>query len=294
MAEIISVASGKGGVGKSFFAANLAMSLFNSGRKILLVDGDLGGANLHNFVGMKLPGKCLYNFIREKKPVEEVILKTPAGVDFIGGAGDILGMAHINNFEKIKILNYLKKSDYDFVVLDLGAGTSYNMIDFFNFSEKKILVMTSEPTSIENSYGFLKVSVYRKIEKELSLDKRFENICKNIRSRSMNYQKVSDVFEEVAKIDEIIKEKIVNIVKNFSVGIVLNMLRFKKELNVFFGFENVSKKYLNMCVEKIGFIPYDVNVSDVLRKLVPFYSSAEGEQMRSFFDDVRDVILRKL
>lgn len=294
MAEIISVASGKGGVGKSFFAANLAMSLFTSGGKILLVDGDLGGANLHNFVGMKLPGKCLYNFIREKNPIEEVILKTPAGVDLIGGAGDILGMAHINNFEKIKILNYLKKSDYDFVVLDLGAGTSYNMIDFFNFSEKKILVMTSEPTSIENSYGFLKVSVYRKIEKELSLDKRFENICKNIRSRSMNYQKVSDIFEEVAKIDEIIKEKIVNIVKNFSVGIVLNMLRFKKELNVFFGFENVSKKYLSMCVEKIGFIPYDVNVSDVLRKLVPFYSSAEGEQMKSFFDDVRDVILRKL
>lgn len=294
MAEIISVASGKGGVGKSFFAANLAMSLLSSGRKILLVDGDLGGANLHNFVGMKLPGKCLYNFIREKNSIEEVILKTPAGVDFIGGAGDILGMAHINNFEKIKILNYLKKSDYDFVVLDLGAGTSYNMIDFFNFSEKKILVMTSEPTSIENSYGFLKVSVYRKIEKELSLDKRFENICKNIRSRSMNYQKVSDIFEEVAKIDEIIKEKIVNIVKNFSVGIVLNMLRFKKELNVFFGFENVSKKYLSMCVEKIGFIPYDVNVSDVLRKLVPFYSSVEGEQMKGFFDDVRDVILRKL
>lgn len=294
MAEIIAVASGKGGVGKSFFAANLALSFLNSGKKVLLVDGDLGGANLHNFVGLKLPGKCLYNFIREKMPIQEVILETPAGVDFIGGAGDILGMAHINNFEKLKILNYLKKSDYDFVILDLGAGTSYNMIDFFNFSEKKILVMTSEPTSIENSYGFLKVSVYRKIEKELSLDRRFDNICRNIKSRSMNYQKISMIFEDVEKIDADTKERIVNTVKDFRVGIVLNMLRFKRELNVFFGFENVSEKYLSMSVEKIGFIPYDINVSDVLRKLVPFYNSPEGEQMRVFFDDVRDVILRKL
>lgn len=294
MAEIVAIASGKGGVGKSFFAANLAMSLVNKGESVLLVDGDLGGANLHNFVGLKAPGKSLYNFIREKLPIEDVILKTPANVDFVGGAGDVLGMAHINNFEKLKILNYLKRTKYSFVVLDLGAGTSYNMIDFFNFSEKKLLIMTSEPTSIENSYGFLKVSIYRKIEKYLITDKRFENICKKLRSRSMNYQKVDDILEDLGQVDMAVKDKVKQLIDNYKVGIVLNMLKFKKELNIFYGFENVSKKYLGISIEKIGFIPYDISVSDNLKRLLPYYSNVADKSYRDFFDDVRDCVFEKL
>lgn len=294
MAEILAIASGKGGVGKSFFAANLAMSMVNKGESVLLVDGDLGGANLHNFVGLKAPGKSLYNFIREKIPIEDLILKTPANVDFIGGAGDILGMAHINNFEKLKILNYLKRTNYRYVVLDLGAGTSYNMIDFFNFSEKKVLIMTSEPTSIENSYGFLKVSIYRKIEKYLQGDKRFENVCKKLRSRSMNYQKVADILEDLGYVDKVVKEKVEQLISNYKAGIVLNMLKYKKELNIFYGFESVSKKYLSISIEKIGFIPYDISVSESLKRLLPYYNNLEDKNYKDFFDDVRDCIFEKL
>lgn len=294
MAEILAIASGKGGVGKSFFAANLAMSMVNKGESVLLVDGDLGGANLHNFVGLKAPGKSLYNFIREKIPIEDLILKTPANVDFIGGAGDILGMAHINNFEKLKILNYLKRANYRYVVLDLGAGTSYNMIDFFNFSEKKVLIMTSEPTSIENSYGFLKVSIYRKIEKYLQGDKRFENVCKKLKSRSMNYQKVEDILDDLGYVDKVVREKVEQLISNYKAGIVLNMLKYKKELNIFYGFENVSKKYLSISIEKIGFIPYDISVSESLKRLLPYYNNLEDKNYKDFFDDVRDCIFEKL
>lgn len=294
MAEIISIASGKGGVGKSFFAANLSMSLIQKNIPTLLVDGDLGGANLHNFVGLKAPGKSIYSFIREKVSIDDIILKTPAGVDFIGGAGDVLGMAHINNFEKIKFLNYLKRTNYKYVILDLGAGTSYNMIDFFNFSEKKLLVMTSEPTSIENSYGFLKVSIYRKIEKFLNNDKRFENVCMRIKSRSLHYQRVTDILADLELVDVNVKDNVEEIISKYKVGIVLNMLKFKKELNVFYGFENVSKKYLGISVEKIGFIPYDINVSESLKRLSPYYKSLEDISFRDFFDDVRDAIFQKL
>ena len=90
MADIIAIASGKGGVGKSFFSANLSMSFHKAGVKVLLVDGDLGGANLHNFVGLKAPGTGLYQFLKDKLQVQDVILNTPSGVDFIGGSGDVL------------------------------------------------------------------------------------------------------------------------------------------------------------------------------------------------------------
>lgn len=293
MAEIIAVASGKGGVGKSFFSANLAMSMKKLDDAILLVDGDLGGANLHSFVGLKAQGKGIYNFLKENFRIEDVILETPAQVDFIGGSSDVLGMAHINNFEKLKILNHLKRANYKYVVMDLGAGTSYNMIDFFNFSDKKVLIMNSEPTSIENSYGFLKISLYRKIERHLFKDQRLENICSKLRSRSMNYQRVDDILEELDRIDRKISEDVLEIVSEYKVGLVLNMLKFKKELNIFYGFENVSKKYLRISVEKLGFLPYDLYVSESLKKLEPYYLNTTDSN-REFFDDIRDLILKKL
>ncbi|MCX8084127.1 MAG: P-loop NTPase [Calditerrivibrio sp.] len=293
MSEIISVASGKGGVGKSFFAANLAMSMKRVYDDILLVDGDLGGANLHTFVGLKAQGKGIYNFLKENFRMEDVILKTPANVDFIGGSSDILGMAHINNFEKLKILNNLKRSNYRYIIMDLGAGTSYNMIDFFNFSDKKILIMNSEPTSIENSYGFLKIALYRKIERHLFKDPRLETICNKLRSRSMNYQMVDDILNELNKIDPRLSEEVINIVDNYKVGLILNMLKFKKELNIFYGFENVSKKYLRISVEKLGFLPYDLYVSESVKKLEPYYENT-NDTNRELFNEIRDLILKKL
>ncbi len=293
MAKIVSIASGKGGVGKSFLAANLAMSMVSKGYRVLLVDGDLGGANLHNFIGLKAPGKGLYNFLRDKSSLADVTLESSAGVHFIGGSGDVLGMAHINNFEKLKILNQLKRTDYEYAILDLGAGTSYNMVDFFNFSDKRVLVMTSEPTSIENSYGFLKVALYRKIERLLIKDKRMEDICKKLRSRSMNYPKVADIIEEVDGIDPKATDDIERILKNYNVGLVLNMLKFKKELNIFFGFEKVTEKYLSITIEKLGFVPYDITVGDHVKNLKPYYIAAEKEQ-KLYFDEIRDFLVSSM
>ncbi len=294
MAEIISIASGKGGVGKSFFAANLSLSFAEVGKNVLLVDGDLGGANLHNFIGLRATGTGLYNFLRDKLSVKDVVIKSPAGIDFIGGSGDVLGMAHINNFEKLRILNQLKRTSYQYVIMDLGAGTSFNMVDFFNYADKKVLIMNSEPTSIENSYGFLKVALYRKIERMLSKDFRAQEICKKLRSRSMNFQKLEDIKVELKKIDNKYISMIDEIVKTYKVGLILNMLKFKKELNIFYGFENITKKYLSISVEKLGFIPYDISVSDSLKKLKPFYQNTDNENFIGCFDDIRDTLLSKL
>ncbi|WP_022852061.1 P-loop NTPase [Limisalsivibrio acetivorans] len=294
MAEIISVASGKGGVGKSFFSSNIAMALSSAGSRVLLVDADLGGANLHDFVGIRVPGVGLYDFLKEKAPIDKVIQNTPAQVDFIGGSGDILGMAHITNYEKLKVLNKLKALDYDHVILDLGAGTSYNMIDFFNSADRKVMLMNSEPTSLENSYGFLKVALYRKIEQLLRKDYRFADICKKLRSKSMNYPSVSSIKDSMRSIDVKLIPKVEEIAVSYKVGIVLNMLKTKKELNVFYGFENVAKKYLSIDIEKLGFIPYDIRVSESVKKLKPFYINNLSRDVCLCIDDLRKQLLAKL
>ncbi|MGA1846867.1 P-loop NTPase [Deferribacter abyssi] len=294
MAKIISVASGKGGVGKSFFSANLAVSLKEKGKKVLLVDGDLGGANLHNFVGLKTTGVGIYNFLKEKYSLEDIIIDSPAGVKFIGGASDILGMAHISNYEKLKIINQLKRTNFDYVILDLGAGTSYNMLDFFNYSEKKVVIMNSEPTSIENSYGFIKIALYRLIERSLKGNPLLEKVLKRLRSRSMNYKKITDIIDDLKVYDSKSIPSVMNIINSYKVGLILNMLKFKKELNVFYGFENVANKYLGIKVEKLGFIPYDISIPESLKRLECYYNSTDEKFINECIDDIANNILKKL
>lgn len=294
MAEIIAVASGKGGVGKSFFSSNISMSLKTAGNNTLLVDADLGGANLHDFVGLKVPGKGLYEFLKEKADIDSVIAQSPAGIDFVGGSSDVLGMAHITNFEKLKVLNRLKKLNYKYILLDLGAGTSFNMIDFFNFADKKIMIMNSEPTSLENSYGFLKVALYRKIELYLRKDTKYNDICNKLRSKSMNFPNIGTIMAALDEIDDTGSSEIKEIVDGYKIGSVLNMVRTRKELNVFYGFESVTKKYLGIDIEKLGFMPYDISVSESIKLMKPYYINNMKSDVAKCLDDIRSHIITKL
>ncbi len=294
MAKLISIASGKGGVGKSFCSSSLALSLSAKGHKILLVDADLGGANLHNFVGLKVPGVGLYNYIRERSEISDVIVKSPAGVDFIGGSGDVLGMAHITKFEKIKILTGLKSQDYEYIILDLGAGTSFNMVDMFNVADIKLVVMSSEPTSIENAYGFLKIAIYRHIERFLSKRWDFAEINKKLRSKSMNFPNVQSIIDAVNEVDSNVASAIKSFVSAFRPGMILNQVKYKRELNVFYGFENVVSKYLSIDIEKLGFLPYDSKVSECIKLLQPYYKKYPESETVGCIDDIRDQMIAKL
>ncbi len=294
MAKLISIASGKGGVGKSFCSSSLALSLSAAGHKTLLVDADLGGANLHNFVGLKVPGVGLYNYIREKSELNDVIVQSPAGVDFIGGSGDVLGMAHITKFEKIKILTGLKSQDYEYVILDLGAGTSFNMVDMFNVADIKLVVMSGEPTSIENAYGFLKVAIYRHIERFLSKRWDFSEINKKLRSKSMNFPNVQSIVDAVSLVDNNVAAAITSFVAAFRPGMILNQVKYKRELNVFYGFENVVNKYLSISIEKLGFLPYDSKVSECIKLLQPYYNKFPESETVGCINDIRDQMIAKL
>jgi len=163
MPMVIAIASGKGGVGKTFLSANLAYAFSEYAGKTLLIDCDLGGANLHHFLGIPPPGENLYHFLREKSDFSKVIVSVKNNLDFLSGSSDVLGMVHIKNYEKGKILRSIEQVDYDYVVIDLGAGSSYNVLDIFNASDIKLLIITPEQTSLENAYGFLKMAYLRGI-----------------------------------------------------------------------------------------------------------------------------------
>jgi flagellar biosynthesis protein FlhG len=163
--QIWSVGGGKGGIGKSLLTASLGWQLSRLGKRVVLVDADLGGANLHTCLGLRSPDRTLGDFIRRRaERIEDVLVETGVpGLRLISGASDFLGAANIKYPQKIRVLNRIRSLDVDVVLLDLGAGTSFNIIDFFLISDLGLLTMVPEPTSIENGYRFIKSALYRRL-----------------------------------------------------------------------------------------------------------------------------------
>lgn len=164
--RIWAVASGKGGVGKSFIVSNLGLALAQGGKRVIVVDLDLGGANLHTHLGIPKPLHSLPDFIQGKKEnLHEVIHALPdSSLGLISGAStDLIEIANLKYFQKQKIMRHIEKLQADYVILDLGAGTTYNTLDFFNMAERAIIPVLPEPTSIENAHRFLKAAMFRRL-----------------------------------------------------------------------------------------------------------------------------------
>ncbi len=164
--RIIAVGGGKGGIGKSLISANLGIALANRGATVVLVDADLGGANLHTCLGLPQPATSLSDFIeRRVERLDEVVVPTPIDrLQLVSGALDTLDAANPKHSQKTKLLRHLKSLDVDWVVLDLGAGTTFNVLDFFLVADVGIVVLLPEPTSIENAYRFIKSAFFRRLQ----------------------------------------------------------------------------------------------------------------------------------
>ena len=154
MPNIWSIGGGKGGSGKSFITGNLGILLAKGGYKTLLVDVDLGAANLHTIIGLPHPEKSISDFVNKKVgTLQETVEPTPVpNLYLISGAMNNLDIANLAHEQKLKITRNISKLSYDYILLDLGAGTAFNTIDFFMVSDTGIFVTTPEPTSIENIY----------------------------------------------------------------------------------------------------------------------------------------------
>ncbi len=163
--QIWSLGGGKGGIGKSLLAAALGHELSRMGKRVILVDADLGGANLHTCLGLEAPDKTLGDFIlRRAGTIEEVVVETGfPGLRLISGASDFLGAANIKHLQKVRVLSRIRNLDVDVVILDLGAGTAFNIIDFFLISDVGLLTLVPEPTSVESSYRFLRSALLRRL-----------------------------------------------------------------------------------------------------------------------------------
>lgn len=164
--KIYSVVSGKGGVGKTNFSINLAIKLQQMGKKVLILDADIGFSNANILLGVETHLN-LFHLINGEAVLQDIIVKGPEGVDLISGGSDLFYLEDLNYSKQQEIIDSLSLiGEYDILIIDNGAGISKQTIAFTSFAHEVILVTTPEPTAITDAYSFLKgVSMYKAKDK---------------------------------------------------------------------------------------------------------------------------------
>ncbi len=171
---IIPVASGKGGVGKSFITANLALALARLGHRTVAVDLDLGGSNLHHFMGLGNRNPGIGDFLSGGgQALEGFLVDTEVpNLSFLPGDGKTPLLANLHATKKLKLMRHLRVLAADFVVLDLGAGSALTALDFFGMAERGLVVTTPELPAVMGMLVFLKNFLLRQVDRRLAQNGR--------------------------------------------------------------------------------------------------------------------------
>lgn len=202
LARIITVTSGKGGVGKSNTAINLAIQFRKMGQKVIILDADFGLANIEIMFGA-VPKHNLYDLIYQGKDIREIITWGPMDVGFISGGSGIAGMSNLSREYLVYIIKNLAELDAiaDIIIVDTGAGISDAVLEFLVASGEILLVTTPEPTSITDSYSLVKaLNRHPRFSNEYSKIKVIANKVESEEEGKQLYSKLSTVVNRYLKI----------------------------------------------------------------------------------------------
>ena len=272
--KIWAIGGGKGGAGKSVVSTIMAFWLAKMGNRTILMDVDLGGANLHTLLGIKSPARTLNDFITRKfELLEDICIETTEkNLRLISGASDVLSLANPHFSQKVKLITHLSRLDADYVILDLGAGTSFNVLDFFLIAHKKVIVLTPEPTSIQNAYIFVRNAVYRKLSRLSSKNPPLQALVK-IAMDPKNVLKIRTIKELIQMVEGSDEKNVIEILKkeigDIRLSVITNMVRNDKEENAGRIVQIVAEKYLTITSKDLGSISYDKHIQTMVSDMVP-------------------------
>ncbi|MBI5409548.1 MAG: P-loop NTPase [Nitrospirae bacterium] len=296
--KLWAIGGGKGGVGKSVVTLLLGASLARLGNKVILVDADLGGSNLHALVGIRYPQYTLADFINKRvETIDEVVMDTPVNnMRLICGADDILGMANPKYTQKTRVFNNLKRLDADLILLDLGAGTSFNTIDFFLYAPNKIVVLTPQITSMQNAYGFIKASLYRRLNDAFGKEPEAAELIKraSFSAPGESIDSLARLYEAFRSLGEEQQERLLNCANELKIKLIVNMVKESKEKNVSNIISSVAKNYLGLDVENLGAIQYDNVLNASINNMAGFLANRKESSAGSNFYDIAYGIVKNI
>ena len=294
--QIWAVGGGKGGVGKSLIASSLAISLARNGHKTIAIDLDLGGANLHTTLGVDLPRRTLSDFLTQPDfPLDQCVVQSGIpNLELISGAQDRLNVTEISSEEKARLVRNVRDLYADYVIFDLGAGTSAHTVDFFLAADLGVITLLPEPTSIENAYRFIKAAYFRK----LLLSARLDPIRYLIEA-AMNgtggddLRTPADLYKEVSKLNPELSVALKREIQDFAPKLVVNQTRTQTDIDIGFSIKSVSKKYFGIDMDYIGYLDYDSAVWQAVRRKRPLVIEFPNSRLVSSIDKIAHYLQKK-
>ena len=261
--ELWAFGGGKGGVGKSIISANIAISLAQKNSTVVIVDADLGAANVHTCLGMETPARSLIDFLSEKvSSLSDCITPTPySNLYLVSGAQDSLDMANPNYSQIARLLQGIRQLEADYIILDLGGGTNHQIIDMFNQADKGILVTLPEPTSIENTYRFIKHAIYRKFKKVIE-HPGVRSYLQTITLNKESSQQISpaQLVQKIALINSEAGAVLNREINSLQLILVLNQVISNRDVRLGFIMKDSCQKYFGVTIRYAGAIENDKSV----------------------------------
>ncbi len=277
--KFIPIASGKGGVGKSMLTANLGILLAAYGKRTVVVDLDLGGSNLHTYLGLKNTQLGIGNFLHRKDVSFDRILQDTEHPNLWFVPGDVLvsGTATITAAQRRSLIRHLEKLDVDFVLLDLGSGAHHNVMDFFLASNCGVLVTTPQSPSVLNAYGFLKNAVFRELQRRFSSNKKISEYLKSIQndSKPNATPKLTEIVDRIRKFGKTHGSQAEEVVSELKPFVVVNMIRTPEDFTIINGLRELTERNLMLNLGCLGALFHDEAVVQSLRDQKPFIEAGE-------------------
>lgn len=258
------------------------------------MDLDMGGSNLHSVLGLKNKYLGLGNFVSSKAvPFKDIVLRTEyPNLFFIPGDVLVPGTADMVYNQKRSIISNLLKLEADYLILDLGSGSHYNIIDFFLVSNSGILVAVPQVTSILNVYSFLKNTVFRFLQRAFTGKKKVADYIKKVLKdpKPNALPSIGKIIADISKIDKESGKTVREYVKMLKPHLVINMAESPDDLNIVESLRSLVQKNLEIDLGCLGLIYHDKIVHQSLSALKPLVLQSPESLPSKQFQRIADKI----
>jgi flagellar biosynthesis protein FlhG len=271
MAILISVASGKGGVGKSVVSANLALALAKSGRQVILADLDIGGADAHIMFGELNPSVTLTDFLHKRvNRLDEAAIPVMLhpNLRLLAGTGETLATANMAYARKKRLMKQFQDLQTEIVVIDIGAGTNYHALDFFLMADIHVAVTIPEPTAVLDLYRFIKLASIRRVLACFLSRSPMSDALSN-----RDFTSVEEVMDVAGATDVEGRNIAAAALQSFQPGLIINRATGSSHVNILY-LRKILHDYIGGDLTLLGEIPDDPAVGQAIRKFLPVIEAA--------------------
>ena len=284
---IVSIGGGKGGVGKSIIASNLAVAFAKAGLRTVLIDADMGAANQHTLFGIDRTGPALWGFIDHKiETLEQALVPTcVANLSLLPGCGAVPGSANLKHTQKLRLIRQIKKLQADVVLIDVGAGIYYNVLDLYLMADLRLAVMLPQLTSFQNAYSFLKAAVWRTTmrlaqQRDIDLGERKET------------ERLDDVLDRIQAQDPQLSKHIKQLLELFGVSLIGNQIITEHHKRTVGAISRMFKDFLRLDAPVLSYLRFSVEIQESINRRRPLLASHPGDSAARALQKIAGEVLR--